>query len=207
MTYYAADTRRVQLGTLELQHLSRFKAIYADPPWTYNDKRSGRGGVSYPTLTVEQIMGLGPWVEAIADRDAVLFLWVTWPFLREGLDVIRAWGFEYRTLGFLWVKTNKVQTDTLFWGCGQWTRSNSEICLLGIKGSPARVGKGVHQLILSEDPEVVFAPTRAHSEKPAVIRDRIVELCGDVPRVELFSRHIVDGWHYHGNEVLDGGVE
>lgn len=182
----------------------KYRVVYADPPWTYSDKRQGRGGTPYDTLSLDQIKGMGPEIRFLSHPDSSLFLWVTWPHLQAGLDVIQAWGFEYRTLGFIWVKTNRVATDTLFWGCGQGTRSNSEVCLRGVRGKPGRISRGVHSVVLWE-PEVIFRPVLEHSEKPPEVRDRIVELVGDVPRVELFARHVVPGWDYHGNEVLNGG--
>ena len=76
---------------------------------------------------------------------------------------------------------------------GYYTRSNNEICLLAIKGKPKRVSKSVHQ--------VIYEPLREHSRKPDTTRTRIVELCGDLPRIELFARQKVDGWDHWGNEV------
>ena len=76
---------------------------------------------------------------------------------------------------------------------GWWTRSNPEYCLLGMKGSPKREAKNVHSII--------DTPIESHSKKPDEVRQRIVELCGDLPRVELFARQITEGWDVWGNEV------
>ncbi len=96
-------------------------------------------------------------------------------------------------LGFnTWVKKNK-KADSFFWGMGHWTRANAECCLLATIGKPKRVSKGVHQII--------FEPIREHSRKPDIARTRIIELCGDLPRIELFARQKVDGWDCWGNEV------
>ena len=119
-------------------------------------------------------------------------MWATFPMLREALDVIEAWGFTYKTIAFNWVKQNKNGAG-LFWGLGNWTRSNSEICLLAVKGKPKRVSSSVHSVLLS--------PVRQHSQKPAEIRDRIVELMGDLPRIELFAREAAPGWDAWGNEA------
>ena len=81
----------------------------------------------------------------------------------------------------------------MFWGLGFWTRSNPEICLLAVKGKPKRVSASVHS--------VIQAPIEQHSKKPAETRDRIVQLMGDVPRVELFARQTAEGWDCWGNEV------
>ena len=141
-------------------------------------------------MDIEEIRSLP--VESIADDDCILFLWVTFPCLMEGLSVMKSWGFTYKTCGFNWVKRNK-KSDTFFMGLGFWTRSNSEICLLGTKGRPKRVSKAVAQ--------VCDARIMEHSRKPDEIRDRIVELCGDVPRIELFARQKHEGWDCLGNEI------
>lgn len=131
-------------------------------------------------------------VADIADRDCVLFLWVTFPFLKEGLETIKRWGFNYKTCAFNWVKRNK-KMDSWFWGLGFWTRSNSEICLLATRGNPKRKSCSVHQ--------ICDARIMGHSEKPEEIKERIVALCGDIPRVELFARKPTAGWVSVGNEI------
>ena len=76
---------------------------------------------------------------------------------------------------------------------GYWTRANTELCLIGTKGKPKRISMGVHQ--------VVYERIREHSRKPDRVRDRIIELCGDLPRIELFARQKAEGWDSWGNEV------
>ena len=131
-------------------------------------------------------------IREITADDAVLLMWATWPLLPEALQVIEAWGFTYKTIGFLWVKKNKSDCG-FFFGLGRWTRGNSEVCLLATRGKPERAGKAVSQLC--------FEPLTRHSEKPVEIRHRIVELLGDLPRVELFARTKSPGWDSWGNEV------
>jgi len=170
----------------------RYRVIYADPPWTYRDQaHAGRRGViyKYPLLTDADVERLP--VERIAADDAALFLWVTWPKLPEVLPVIEAWGFRYRTVAFVWVK--RTSTGKLTWGMGSWTRANTEPCLLATRGRPQRLDAGVHQ--------VVEAPVQAHSRKPPEVRERIVRLLGDVPRIELFAREAPAGWDAWGNEA------
>lgn len=173
----------------------KYSIIYADPPWSYQN-RGTRAAASkhYGTMTVEEIkkMGVGDAVGGIANSDCALFMWATFPMLREALEAIEAWGFTYKTIAFNWVKQNKTGAG-LFWGLGNWTRSNSEICLLAVKGKPKRVSASVHSVILS--------PIQQHSRKPAEARDRIVELMGDLPRIELFARETAPGWDSWGNEV------
>ena len=106
--------------------------------------------------------------------------------------MIQAWGFQYKTVAFVWVKLNKKK-ETPFFGLGNWTRSNAEICLLAKRGTPKRKSNRVHQLIIS--------PMEGHSKKPDIVRDKIVELVGDLKRIELFARNKTEGWDVWGNEV------
>ena len=149
----------------------KYNIIYADPAWSYGGKLP---------------------VSDISADNSILLMWATFPLLDKALRVIRDWGFEYKTCAFTWIKKNK-KSDSFFWGMGMWTRSNAEVCLIGTKGKPKRNSASVHQ--------VVYDPIREHSRKPDCVRDRIVELCGDLPRIELFARRKVEGWDYWGNEV------
>lgn len=170
------------------------KIIYADPPWSYRvwrKKEHGRTAEShYSTMTIEEIRTLP--VAQLADKNCILFLWVTFPVIREAFTVIDAWGFTYKTVAFCWVKQNR-QSSSLFWGMGHWTRANAELCLLATKGSPKRQSAGVHQIVMT--------PIEGHSKKPDIVRDKIISLAGDVPRIELFARQTTPGWDVWGNEV------
>lgn len=149
---------------------NKYGIIYADPAWSYRDKAmsGNRGaGCKYDVMNIEDIKKLP--VKELADDNCVLFMWVTMPMLEEAFSVMRSWGFEYKTCAFTWVKQNK-KADTLFWGMGNWTRANAELCLLGIKGKPKRVDAGVHSVIISHIEE--------HSKKPAETRNRIIRLLG-----------------------------
>ena len=171
----------------------KYQVIYADPPWSYKDKASaGKRGASfkYPTMNLTDIKALP--VANIADDNCILFLWITMPKLNEVMEVIESWGFTYKTCAFTWVKRNKIK-PTWFMGMGRWTRANAELCLLATKGKPKRISASV----LS----VVDDPIEKHSKKPNTVREKIVELCGDLPRIELFARQRVDGWDCWGNEV------
>jgi N6-adenosine-specific RNA methylase IME4 len=176
----------------------KYNIIYADPPWTYRDKALAgqRGaGCKYNLMTQEELCSLP--IQSIASDDCCLFLWVTFPMLREGLNTIKAWGFDYRTVAFNWVKKNKI-SDSPFWGMGNWTRSNSELCLLGLKGKPKRQSASVHSIIGTE---VIYSSLEEHSKKPGIVRDKIVDLCGDLPRIELFARQMAEGWDAWGDEA------
>ncbi len=170
----------------------KYKIIYADPPWSYKDKNcNGACETHYKTMNIKDICNMP--IDNITDKDCVLFMWVTYPMLIEGMKVIDAWGFKYKTIGFQWVKTNKKNRTTFFFGLGRWTRGNTECCLIATKGKPKRVNNSISQLIIE--------PLQGHSKKPDIVRDRIVDLMGDLPRVELFARQTTPGWDVWGNEV------
>jgi N6-adenosine-specific RNA methylase IME4 len=168
-----------------------FAVILADPPWpyaTYSDKGKGRSAEAhYDTMSIDSIARLpvGDW----AADNAVLFLWVTKPILPCAFEVIEAWRFMYKTVGFTWVKTIPYEDDgtlfgppplRFFFGMGHWTRANPEICLLATRGKPHRIGADV--------PELILAPRGEHSVKPVQIYDRIERLMGPQgPFLELFA--------------------
>jgi N6-adenosine-specific RNA methylase IME4 len=183
-------------GVAREAHTVKYSIIYADPPWDHVSWKNGtrRPSLHYPVMSLEDIKRLP--VGEIAAPDCWLFLWATYPHLPEALEVIAAWGFAYKTVAFTWVKRNKKR-DTWFWGCGSYTRANAEICLLAKKGKVRRVSAGVHS--------IVDSPVGEHSVKPEEVRRRIVELCGDLPRIELFARRRVKGWAAFGDEV-EGGI-
>ena len=174
--------------------MNKYQIIYADPPWqykVYSQKGKGRSAENhYPTMSIEDICNLP--VQDLASDNCVLFMWMTFPTLIEGIKVIEKWGFKYKTVAFVWIKQNK-KTPSLFWGLGFWTRANAEICILATKGNPNRISAKVHQVIIS--------PIEEHSKKPDEVRKRIVELLGELPRIELFARQKVEGWDAWGNEV------
>lgn len=174
-------------------NFKKYKIIYADPPWKYRRTAvQGAAEFHYPCMSRDELKNLN--VKDIADKDCVLFMWATFPQLQEALDLIRAWGFQYKTIAFVWLKLNK-KGKGFFYGLGFWTRGNAEICLLATKGKPKRKSKSVHQLIIS--------PLRKHSQKPDEARQKIIDLLGDIPRIELFAREKIDGWDVWGNEVLN----
>lgn len=171
-----------------------FRVILADPPWmfmTHSAKGKDRSAEEhYDCMTLPEIKGLP--VADLALDDAVLLMWVTDPMLNVGLDVIKAWGFTYKTVGFYWAKTNKDGSP--FTGMGYWTRANPEQCLLATRGHPKRAAKNVQRLITSR--------RREHSRKPDELYPRIDALMGaDEPKVELFAREPRPGWWSWGFEV------
>ena len=183
----------------------KYQIIYADPPWHYKQGKSmgthfqGACDRHYSTMTIKELCELP--VKDLSDKDCILFLWATFPQLKEALQLIEAWGFEYKTLAFNWLKKNRDGSP--FFGIGYYTKSNGEICLLATKGKP-------HKFVRDNSiSQVVFTGKLKHSQKPALIRNKIVQLLGDRPRIELFARKDTalfegkdwEGWDVWGNEV------
>lgn len=170
----------------------KYNIIYADPAWKYTDWDNGLRNPKnhYQTMTIEDICNLP--VKDIAADSCILFLWTTYPLLQESFKVLEAWGFTYKTAGFIWVKKNKSNEGNFF-GCGNWTRANSEICLIALKGNVTRLNADISQIIES--------PIEEHSKKPDEVRNLITRLVGELPRIELFSRKAVNGWDCWGNEL------
>ena len=185
------DYAKVQTGVIDIKKAEKkYNIIYADPPWRYWESGNKNQSEHYSTMTIEDICNLP--IKDIAADDSVLFLWVTYPILDSAFKVIESWGFKYSTAAFVWVKKNKT-ADTPFFGCGAWTRANSELCLLATRGSVQRLDATISQVIES--------PIEEHSKKPDVVRELIERLVGKLPRVELFCRHPADGWDVWGNEA------
>jgi N6-adenosine-specific RNA methylase IME4 len=170
--------------------LKKYNIIYSDPAWSYFESGNNNQSLHYNTMSIEDICKLP--VKNLADENCILFLWVTFPILQESFKVIESWGFKYSTCGFNWIKKNKV-SDTNFFGCGAWTRANSELCLISTKGSVLRIDNTISQ--------VVETPIEGHSKKPEVIRELITRLVGELPRIELFCRDAKDGWDCWGDMV------
>jgi N6-adenosine-specific RNA methylase IME4 len=170
----------------------KFGAILADPPWsfaTYSDKGKGRSAERhYRCMSLDDIKGLP--IAELAAPDCVLFLWGISTMVPDALDVIRAWGFTFKTKAFNWVKSTKH--GKLHWGMGFWTRANAEDVWLATRGAPKRISKGVHQ--------IVTAPVGEHSVKPEEVAQRIERLVGG-PYLELFARRLRPGWTCWGDEV------
>lgn len=171
--------------------MKKYQIVLADPPWSYTDQGcQGTMANHYQGMKIEDICNLP--VKDITKDNAILFLWATYPMLPEALEVIKAWGFIYKSIGFQWIKLNK-KNGKPFYGLGRWTRGNTECCLLATKGKPKRVSASVFQIIQT--------PIGKHSEKPQEARDKIIQLMGDLPRIELFARQKTEGWDVWGNEV------
>lgn len=176
-----------------------YSVILADPPWHFRNYSADEPGMThdrsrganryYPTMTTESICQL----QVPAADDSVLFLWACWPMLPDAMRVIDAWGFEYKTLAWVWVKANPTYTG-FFKGMGYYTRSNSEPCLLATRGNlPKPVCRSVSS--------VLYTPVREHSKKPDEQYGKIERLYPKGARLELFARRPWAGWDRWGNEV------
>jgi N6-adenosine-specific RNA methylase IME4 len=176
--------------------MARFSIIYADPPWKYNNRANHktrfRGGACghYQLMSMPEIAALP--IGDIAAENSALFMWCTFPYLDEQIRLFEHWGFKYRTSAFTWIKTNPGTREPFF-GVGYYTKSNAEVCLLGVRGRMKPISNEVSSVVIS--------PRREHSRKPDEVRQRIVQLFGDLSRVELFARQNAPGWAGAGNGV------
>jgi protein gp37/N6-adenosine-specific RNA methylase IME4 len=182
----------------------RYAVILADPPRRYETWTAAGTGRSaeqhYQTQSTDWIASLP--IRDLAADDCILFLWATFPLLKDALRVVEAWGFTYKTAAFTWVKLSPKSGNSfapkLHTGLGHWTRSNAEVCFLATRGSPHRLAADVHS--------VIEAPIRKHSRKPDEQYDRIERLVAG-PYVELFARYPRAGWTAWGDQVGVGSGE
>ena len=177
----------------------KYNIIYADPPWSFGSKSYQDGNREmidiqkkhYPTMTEQEICSLP--VKDITKDDCILFMWVTDSHLKEGLNVIKSWGFDYKTIGFTWVKLYK--SGSTCYNFSPYLLKSTEICLIGMKGKLANIKA-------RNDIKGLVAEIRTkHSKKPEEVRTRIEQMCQDLPRIELFARHKTQGWDAWGDEV------
>ena len=182
----------------------KYQIIYADPPWSYYNGKTtkktnkdfgkffARPESHYDTMSLDDMKQLP--IQSISDDNCLLFMWVTGAKLDWGMELLKSWGFQYITVPFVWVKTQKdgqVRKN----GTGWYTIQNAEYVLLGRKGKLERKRKDIKQIIMEQNGE--------HSVKPEEVRKRIELLYGEVPRIELFARRKVEGWEVWGNEVSE----
>jgi N6-adenosine-specific RNA methylase IME4 len=202
--YEAAIREGCKADNLHALAASGYRAavIYADVPLAYavysGEDKMRSAERHYDTMDVADLKALGPAIRALAAKDCALFFWGTWPNWDAAHAIIASWGFDYKTVGFTWVKTTKnaecitLHGKGLHWGMGYYTRANPEQCMLATRGAPMRLANDVHQ--------VVIAPVMEHSEKPEEVRRRIERLYAG-PYLELFGRKPVPRWTVWGNEI------
>lgn len=182
---------------------NKYDIIYADPPWSYYNDMSvsvdcttvrGMRRPPYPVLSSKDI-GEIP-IKKITKGDAILFIWTTDYHLKKCIDVIEAWGFEYKTIAFVWAKKTKKGTQCSMMGA-YTKKSGCEICLLATKG------KDAHKMVINHSVNsFIEYPRQEHSKKPDIVRDSIIKLVGENRKcIELFARQQYEGWDCWGNEV------
>lgn len=172
----------------------KYEIIYADPPWDYKGQKqhNGAGGVDtggalnhYPTMTLNELKLLR--VKDIAADDCLLFMWSSSPHLDQAIELMKAWEFQWATVGFVWDK-QKVNP-------GFYTMSQCELCLIGKRGKIPRPrgARNIRQFVSEE--------RGRHSAKPDEVRKRIEHMFPAQNKIELFARETADGWSCFGNEV------
>ena len=182
---------------------NKYNVVYADPPWSYyNDMTVGPDCTTvkgmrrppYPVMSVKDICDLP--VKDITAEDAILFIWTTDYHLGRCInEVIPAWGFEYKTIGFVWAKKDRSGKQVSFMGA-YTKKSGCELCLIATKGNP-------HNMVVDHKVNsFVEYPRQEHSKKPDIVRDSIVRLVGgDRKMIELFARDNFEGWDVWGNDT------
>lgn len=183
--------------------MKKYRVLLTDPPWPGNptlkkDKNSGKLGrphSPFPLMSHAAIRAMP--VKDIMMDDSMIFMWTIGRSLGHAIDIMEAWGFVYKSLAFVWIKPTK--NGKYVQGMGYWTRQNAEICLLGTRGSPMKFA--VPNNKRPSVPSIICEPRRELVRKPDCVRDRILTLTGDVPRLEMFARTVPKGWDVYGNEV------
>lgn len=189
---------QLQTGPMKGCKLNHYKVIYADPPWSYKTySKPDEGTVPhrsevepYKSMTYEELEALP--VFDVAAKDCVLHMWVISSHIDQAIKLAAKWGFTYKSLGLVWVKTQKHNPEVPKMGMGKWFRQETEFCLLFTMGKPKRESAGVRQTILE--------PAREHSRKPDEAAERIEALSAG-PYLEMFSRTSREGWDVMGDQA------
>ena len=174
--------------------MKKYNIIYTDPAWEMGSKSKNRELVpKYDVMQSKDIIDLP--VENLADENCALLMWTINAKIPDAIKLIKKIGFRYVGIAFCWVKTSKTTGKPNCRMAGNYTLQGIELCLLAIKGSMKTQDRTVRQVLMH--------PRLYHSKKPDVIREEIVRLFGDLPRIEMFARHNYSGWDAWGNEVED----
>lgn len=179
----------------------KYNIIYADPAWNIQYPKETKKGINtydlpYDVMSDEDIKNLP--IKEISDDNCILFLWVIDSRIPKVKEIMEAWGFEYVTVGFIWHKSAKT-TNGENAIMSKYTRKSCEICFIGKRGRCLVKN--------STMPQFVSTPKKEHSRKPDIIRTYILKMCGELPRIELFSRHRFSGWDVWGNQLPDSTQE
>lgn len=188
----------------------KYDVIYADPPWDYGGKmqydKSSKKDVNvgfeknifissasfkYPTVKLKDLKNLN--INSIAKDDCLLFMWTTGPQMANSIILGEAWGFEYKTVAFVW--------DKMVHNPGQYTLSQTEFCLVFKKGRipKPRGARNIRQFVQH--------PRGKHSEKPLQIIDGITKMFPEQDKIELFARNNFNGWDNWGLEIPDSKID
>ena len=178
----------------------KYSIIYADPPWFFKKKKLNfekmdNSSSHYSFMKEKELIKLTPFINRISKENCALFLWTTNAHHELAYRLMRAWGFEPVNYAFVWMKINRGDGKPRF-GTGYYTKSNVEICLFGKKGSIVPISNTISQMIVE--------PIREHSRKPDIARKKIVDLLGDLSKIELFARQKTEGWDVWGKESCPG---
>lgn len=196
--------------------MTKYSLIYADPAWKYDDKaQAGNRGAEfkYKCLDTSELIEMARYVDSVVADNAVMYMWTTAPMMPDALNLLGYWGFDYKTVAFVWIKTNKnplhkdgpllcagydryggIDVAGDFMGMGNHTRGNAEFVLLGVRC------KGIKR-IRDDIRQVIISPRQEHSRKPVEVRKRLELMYGDVTRLEMFARETTPGWAIHGDEI------
>ena len=208
--YNAEQKRRTKRNDLPELYpdlpTQKYEVIYADPPWDYGGKmqfdKSGTtaGNVDwrrnifisaanfkYPTLTTKELMKIP--IREIASNDSLLFMWITNPHLAQGIELGQSWGFEYKTVAFVW--------DKLVHNPGKYTLSYCELCLV------FKRGRIPHPRGTRNEKQLIRAPRGVHSAKPKQIREAIERMFPEQRKIELFARQKPENWDLWGLDVRE----
>jgi N6-adenosine-specific RNA methylase IME4 len=191
----SAATAHVHLPPLPEK---RYDIAYVDPPWYYYGSpiKDAAAAKHYPLMSLDELAAID--VARMLNKRAAVFVWATCPRLNFAIALIEAWGLHYRGVAYVWVKVNRRGAPIAGQGVPPtFTKPTSELLLVATTNA---TGRPFPILDLAQ-PQVVLQPRGAHSEKPAIFRQLIEQLCGDRSRIELFARATVPGWDAWGAEV------
>ena len=163
--------------------VGKYEVIYADPPWEYRNTGFAMSAVKqYPTMSIASLCEMK--IKELSNENSILFLWATNPLLKEAIQLMEAWGFEYKT-NFVWTKSNHT--------AGFYIYGQHELLLIGVRGSMLPSGEKFKSIIQGEN--------RKHSKKPEIVYEIIEKMYPNTKRIELFARNKRENWESWGNEV------
>jgi len=203
------DKHIVDAFAMQLGHGKRYNIIYADPPWSYskgvyqkfrpiNNGKERLITDFYDTMSFAELAAVP--ISNISEKDCALFMWFTYSHLEQALKLTKEWGFKYKTVAFVWLKLSC--NGKLLSNIGSWTMGNTEAVLFATKGNLLKHKKrnGIKQIVMPNT-ELRKRGGNRHSQKPDEVYERIEQLFGDIPKIELFARQKRMGWDAWGNQV------